>query len=406
MSGASLHTMHDIRDRTAITGVGWTALSKNSGRSASALATEAGLAAVADAGLETTDIDGLITFYWGQRDTPAPAELVAGLGLTSCRMSFCDSGGGAWACAAIAAAAMAVHAGMCRHVLVYRAANSRSGPPPPASTDLWPSGQRQWSEPFGATHAATLYGPYVSAYMDHYGIDNRDFAPLAVQQRANAALNRKAMMTEPISVDDHQSSPWIVHPFRRLDCSIWNDGGMAVVVSATADARRLAQTPVTIRAMAGGSLATPVKARTGRDRWALNALTLAPSLYENAGVTPADLDLAELYDPFTGMALLHIEQFGLTPAGRAPACVRDGELALDGRLPVNTNGGHLNEGNLAGLGHIIEAVQQLRADGVRDDHCDGAHDHDRDHCRQVRDPELALVGAESGDSALILRRAA
>ncbi|MEU9059208.1 hypothetical protein AB0D13_10105 [Streptomyces sp. NPDC048430] len=395
-----------LRDRTAVTGIGWTALTKNSGRSTLALATDAGLAAIADAGLEPTDIDGLVTFYWGPRDTPAPGEMVAALGLTSCTMAHCDSGGGAWACSAIAAAAMAVHSGMCRHVLVYRAANSRSGPPPPAGADLWPSGQRQWSEPFGATHAATLYGPYVTPYMEHFKVTNRDFAPLAVQQRAHAALNRKALMTEPITIDDHQNSPWIVAPFRRLDCSIWNDGAMAVVVSATADANRLARTPVTIRAVRGGSLATPVKARTSRNRWELNALTLAPALYEKAGVSAEDLDLAQLYDPFTGMALLHIEQFGLAPPGQAPARIRDGELALDGRIPVNTHGGHLSEGNLAGLGHLVEAVQQLRAEGVRDDLCEGPHDHDRRHCRQVRSPELALVGAESGDSGLILRRAA
>lgn len=402
-----MHLADDVmKDRTAISGVGWTALSKKSGRSVLSLATEAALQAVADAGLEPADIDGLVTWYWGLRDTPAPAELAASLGLPACRMSFCDSSGGAWAASAIAAAAMAVHAGLCRHVLVYRAANSRSEPGFLPGLDTWHSGQRQWNEPFGAQHPATLYGPHVSAWMHAHGLRNRDFAGLAVQQRANAALNRKALMREPITVDDHQKSPWVVEPFRLLDCSIWNDGAMAVVVSATEDARRLPSSLVTVRAVEGGTLGAPVRSRLGRRHWDLHAATLAPSLYRKAGIRAEDIDVAEIYDPFTGMALLHVEQFGLAAPGQAAARVRHGELALDGAVATNTHGGHLSEGNLAGLGHVVEAVQQLRAGGVRDDLCGGAHDYDRCRCRQVRDAEFALVGSESGDSALILRRAA
>lgn len=393
-----------IQDRTAISGVGWTQISKQSGRSAISLATEAALNAIADAGLDPTEIDGLGTFYWGWRDTPAPAELAGALGLKSCRMSFCDSSGGAFACAAIGAAAMAVHAGLCRNFLVYRAANSRSEAPP-VGADFWPSGHRQWSEPFGATHAATLYGPHVTAYMARYGIENHHFAPLAVQQRTHAALNRKAMMRKPITVEEHLSSPWIVYPFRLLDCSIFNDGAMAVIVSAAETVRASGRSLVTIRAIEGGTIGAPVKARSSRNYWELNASVAAPSLYAKAGITPSDLDLAELYDPFTGLTLLHMEQFGLCAPGQAAHSIAAGEFALDGRLPLNTHGGNLCEGNLAGLGHVVEAVQQLRAEGVRDDFCTGGHDYDRRHCRQVRDPEFALVCGETGDSAMILRRA-
>lgn len=393
-------------DRTAISGIGWTALMKKSGRSVLALATEASLNAIADAGLQPRDIDGLVTYYWGLRDTPAPAELANSLGLHHCRMSFCDSSGGAWAASAIAAAAMAVYAGLCRHVLVYRAANSRSEPGFLPGLDTWHSGQRQWNEPFGAAHPATLYGPHVSAHMHAHGLTNRDFAPLAVQQRANAALNRKALMKDPITVADHQASPWIVEPFRLLDCSVWNDGAMAVVVSATEDARRMRSSLVTIRAIEGGTLGAPVRSRLASDHWGLHAEAIAASLYRKAGLHVDDIDVAEVYDPFTGMALLHIEQFGLARPGQAAARVRGGELALDGAIPTNTHGGHLSEGNVAGLGHVVEAVQQLREGGVVDDLCTDGHDYHRCRCRQVRDPEFALVASESGDSALILRRGA
>ncbi|MGO4155530.1 thiolase C-terminal domain-containing protein [Cupriavidus sp. YAF13] len=149
-----------------------------------------------------------------------------------------------------------------------------------------------------------------------------------------------------------------------------------------------------------------MRSRIGPNHWDLHAGTLAQSLYRKAGIRAEDIDVAEIYDPFTGMALLHIEQFGLAPPGQAAARVRSGELALDGAIPTNTHGGHLSEGNIAGLGHVVEAVQQLREGGVRDDLCSTGHDYDRCRCRQVRNAEFALVGSESGDSALILRRGA
>lgn len=397
-------TENMMLDSAAISGVGWTALSKKSGRSVLSLATEASLKAIEDAGIDVRDVDGLVTYYWGMRDTPAPAELANSLGLDKCQFSVCDSSGGAWAASAISVAAMAVSTGLCRHVLVYRAANSRSEPGFLPGLDTWHSGQRQWNEPFGAQHPATLYGPHVSAYMHAHGLHNRDFASLAVLQRANAGLNRKALMTEPITVEDHQKSPWIIEPFRLLDCSIWNDGAMAVLVSATQDARTLRRSLVTIRAIEGGTLGAPVRSRLGANHWDLHAAMVAPSLYRKAGIRAQDIDVAEIYDPFTGMAMLHIEQFGLAPPGQAPAMVRGGEMALDGPIPINTHGGHLSEGNLAGLGHVVEAVQQLRDGGVVDDLCTEGHDYNRCRCRQVRNPEFALVASESGDSALILKR--
>ncbi|GAA3889274.1 lipid-transfer protein [Leifsonia kafniensis] len=392
-----------MMDRTAITGVGWTRMTKKSGESVLSLAVDASLDAISDAGLKPTDIDGLVTYYWGMRDTPAPAQMAEALGLISCRMSFCDSSGGAWAAAAIGAAAMAVYSGVCKHVLVYRAANARSEPMFLPGLDTWHSGQRQWNEPFGAQHPATIYGPHVSAWMQEHGLQNADLAPLSVLQRGNASLNRKALMTERITVTDHQESPWIVEPFRLLDCSIWNDGAVAVVVSATKDARK-GPSSVTIRAVAGGTTGAPVRRRNAAAHWEMNASALAPELYRLAGVKPSDIDLAEVYDPFTGVALMHIEQFGLCEPGTSPDRLRQGDFALDGPIPVNTHGGHLSEGTTAGLGHVVEAVQQLRGTGVRDDFCDGSHDHDRRYCRQVRDPEFGLVVSESGDSALILRR--
>jgi acetyl-CoA acetyltransferase len=397
-----------LRDQTAVTGIGCTTLSKNSGRSPLALATEACLAAIEDGGLTPPEIDGLVGFFWANRDPPSPQQLADSLGLADCQLAAYDCQGGGWSCAGVAIAAATIHAGLAKHVLVYKAWNGRSDPVlfgGAARADYWPTGVRQWTEPFGANHAAALLGPYVSAYLHRFGLTNRDFAELAVLQRRNALLNRKSMMTKPITVDEHQASPWVVEPFRFLDCSLTSDGGMAILVSSTRDARHMRRSPVLIRAASAGSLGPPTR-RLSADLWDMNVGRAAARLYGQAGMTVKDIDVAELYDPFTGMCLLHIEGYGIAAPGNAPTAIRAGELTLDGRVAVNTHGGHLSEAGMAGLGHVFEAVQQLRSEGVRDDYCEAAHDYDRAHCRQVRDAEVALVCGEAGDSALILRRAA
>jgi len=116
------------------------------------------------------------------------------------------------------------------------------------------------------------------------------------------------------------------------------------------------------------------------------------------------VSIAELYDPFTGMCMLHIEDFGLVPKGEVGAWVTAGQNGLDGETPVNTHGGLLSEGHMMGLNHVVEAVQQLRPHGVVDDLCDGPHTYDRTTCRQVRDPEIALLCGEGGGSGMLLRK--
>jgi acetyl-CoA acetyltransferase len=131
----------------------------------------------------------------------------------------------------------------------------------------------------------------------------------------------------------------------------------------------------------------------------------APQLYAGAGITPKDVDVAELYDPFTMMCMLHMEDFGLVPKGEVGGWVSAGKNGLDGEVPVNTHGGLLSECYAQGLNHVVEAVQQLRPGGVVDDLCEGPHTYDRTTCRQVRDPEIALTCGEGGQSSLLLRRA-
>jgi acetyl-CoA acetyltransferase len=385
-----------IKDQTAIVGIGWTKFSAKSGTSVANLAAEASLNAIADAGLSTADIDGIVTFCF-QSDTFSGRDLAAVLGLEQCNLLINERLGGGWACSAVASAAMAVYAGVCKNVLVFRAMNGRSERPALDPQRTLAVGQRQWTAPFGVYHAADTFGPYVTAHMARYGTTNLDFGHIAVSQRSHALLNKKAMLRKPLTLDEHQQSPWLTYPFRVLDTCLTTDGAVALIVTSVEHARDLPRAPVSIMALMGGSV-PPAHA------WETHAVRAAPRLYAAAGITSTAIDLAELYDPFTGMCLLHMEGFGLAPRGEGAAWVRAGQSGLDGQTPVNTHGGLLSEAYIHGLNHVVEAVQQLRPGGVVDDFCDGPHDYDRARCRQVRDAEIALVCAEAGDSSLILRR--
>jgi len=393
-------TEQAIKDKTAIAGIGWTAFTRNSGVTTLSLAAEASLKAIADAGLTPKEIDGVVSYFHKRPETQDVKDLVRGLGLDNCNFQFFSDGGGGWNCGAVLSAAMLVHAGICKNVLVFKALNRYSagrGARAARANDV--VGVDQFTTPFGQSHAAVSFGPYATAHMARYGTTTLDFAHLAVTERQHALLNTKAMMRPkgPITIEDHQNSRWIVYPFRLLDCCQESDGAVALVVTSTEHARDLKHAPVTIMSGVGG----PARHTHYDDT---NAARSAPLLYEGAGITPRDVSLAEIYDPFTFMCMTHIEDFGLVKKGEIGPWIREGHNRLDGDLPVNTHGGLLSEAHIHGLNHFIEAVQQLRPEGVIDDLCDGPHTYDRGVCRQVRNPEIALVCGECGDSAMLLRR--
>jgi 17-hydroxy-3-oxo-4-pregnene-20-carboxyl-CoA lyase len=385
-----------MREKTAIAGIGWTAFARGLGTSTKSLAAQASLNAVADAGLSVADIDGIVSFYWEKPDSPDPVEIAAALGIKNCNFSDFCSLGGTWSCGAVASAAMAVHADLCKHVLVYRAMNGYSNRA--VREPRSPSGLDQFTLPYGEVHAAAKYGHYATAHMARFGTTSLDFAHLAVTQRDHAMLNKKAVMREPLTLEAHQSSRWVVYPYRLLDCCIQTDGAVALIVTTAERARDLKQAPVYIMSMLSGLTVS-------EHQWQTNGVRAAPALFNAAGITPADVDLAELYDPFTFMCMTHMEDFGLVPKGEVGAWVRANHNSLDGKCPVNTHGGLLSESYVQGLNHVIEAVQQLRPGGVRDDLCNGPHTFDRTICRQVRDAEIALCCGEEGGSSLLLRRA-
>lgn len=388
-----------IKDKTAIAGIGWTAFTRKSGVTTLSLAAEASLKAIADSGLQVQDIDGVVSFFHKHPGTQIVRDLTRALGLEKCNFQFHSDGGGGWNCGAVLSGAMLVHAGVCKNVLVFKADNRYSaGRGARAERAHEVAGVDQFTTPFGAHHAAASFGPYATAHMARYGTTTLDFAHLAVTERKHAMLNRKAMMRKPMTIEDHQNSRWIIYPFRLLDCCQETDGAVALVITSAERARDLKHAPVTIMSGIGGS------GRTA-GLWETNGVNAAPLLYAGAGITPRDVSIAEIYDPFTFMCMTHIEDFGLVKKGEIGGWVTAGHNRLDGDLPVNTHGGLLSEGHIHGLNHFIEAVQQLRPEGVVDDLCEGPHSYDRATCRQVRNPRIALVCGEGGGSAMLLRRA-
>ncbi|MGW5154260.1 lipid-transfer protein [Nonomuraea wenchangensis] len=353
--------------RAAVAGIGATEFSKESGRSELRLAAEAVLAALDDAGLSPADVDGLVTFSQDANQEIAVAR-EAGVGdLTY--FSRVEYGGGA-ACATVAHAAMAVATGMARTVVCYRAFNERSGRrfgQPDARLGGQPTSQgleMSWHVPFGLMTPAAWVAMFARRYMHTFGAMSADFGRVAVAMRRHAATNPAAWFHgRPITLEEHQSSRWIVEPLRLLDCCQESDGAVALVVTSAERARDLRRSPAVIAAAAQGSAAGQLM-MTSYYRDDMSGLpemgVVGRRLWEMSGLSPSDIRIAILYDHFTPFVLAQLEELGFCGRGEAPAFIADGGIELDGRLPVNPHGGQLGEAYIHGMNGIAEAVRQIR----------------------------------------------
>jgi len=353
-----------IAGRTAIAGIGATEFSKDSGRSEMRLAVEAASMALADAGISPSEVDGLCTF---SMDSNEEIEVARNLGAGDLTFfSRIHYGGGA-ACATVHQAAMAVASGEANVVVAYRALNGRSWGRFGLSIHNKPSAERihyGWYTPYGLTTPASWVAMFAQRYLHATGATTDDFGRVAVAHRAFAATNPKAWFHDrPITLEDHQTCRWIVEPLRLLDCCQESDGGVAVIVTSLERARDLASTPVVIRASAQGSGAGQEE-MTSYYRDDLTRIpeaeVVARRLWERSGVTPADVQTAVIYDPFTPFVLMQLESFGFCAPGEAGAFVRERGIGPGGALPVNTNGGQLGEGYIHGMNGIAEGVRQIR----------------------------------------------
>jgi acetyl-CoA acetyltransferase len=364
-------TKHAYARKTAIVGIGATEFSKESGRSELQLALEACAAACTDAGVEPSQVNGLTTFTM---DTNPETEIMRGLGIDELtHFSRIPFGGGA-PCATVQYAAMAVAAGVADFVLCYRAFNERSGRRFGAGVQDRPAGvtaeaaQFAWTSPYGLLTPASWVAMFASRMMHEYGVTSEDFGRIAVADRRHAATNPAAFFYEqPITLEDHQASRWIVEPLHLLDCCQETDGGQAFLVTTTDRARDLDKPPVVIEAAAQG-MADDQHMMRSFFRESLVGLpemgTCARQIWETSGLGPDDVATAVLYDHFTPFVLAQLEEFGFCGPGEAKDFIADGAIEIGGRLPVNTHGGQLGEAYLHGMNGVAEGVRQVRGTSV------------------------------------------
>ena len=362
---------NSVGGKAAIVGIGATEFSKDSGRSEMSLASEAVAAAIADAGLTPADIDGMVTY---STDNNPDVEIARHVGIGSLRhFSRVHYGGGA-ACGTIVMAAMAVATGVADAVVCYRAFNERSGRRFGAGVQDLPMAataeraQFSWTTPFGLLTPASWVAMVARRYMHLYGATSEDFGRVAVAGRKHAANNPKAWFHgQPITLEEHQASRWIVDPLHLLDCCQESDGGQALVVTSVERARDLPNKPAVVVAGAQGA---------GHEQWTMTSFyrddiaqlpemkVVADELWSSSGLRPSDIQTAILYDHFTPYVLMQLEEFGFCERGEARNFIADGALEIGGRLPTNTHGGQLGEAYIHGMNGIAEAVRQVRGTSV------------------------------------------
>ncbi len=354
----------------AIVGVGQTEFSKAAGRGETQLAAEAILAAVADAGLTTDDIDGLVSYTI---DPVEETELVRTIGTPEVHWSSRVPYGGGGSQGVILHAAAAVAAGVADCVVAYRAVKARSGSrfgraevSGRAVTQHSGTTAGQWCAPYGILTPASWMSLNATRYMHASGATSADFGRAVVQMRAYAATNPNAhFFGRPITLEEHQASRWIAEPCIRLfDCCQETDGAVALVITGR-DRAQDSRAPVVVRAAAtAGIFEEEIASNHYRPDLAVmdSSIVLGRRLFDDSGIRREDVDVAMIYDAFSPILFMQLEGLGFCPFGDAKDFVADGQLGPGGTLPCNTNGGLIGEGYIHGLNLTTEAVRQLRGE--------------------------------------------
>jgi len=383
---------NSVETTTAVTGIGQSDVGRRLGIDPLSLTLDACMEAIADAGLRVEDIDGLSTYPGPGSGGPGFNGANAYEVIDAMRLSvdWYDSGMETpGQLGSVMKAVMAINAGFATHVLCYRSvwegsAQGTGGRQLGAAQATRASGFAQWTSPYGSLSAGNWIALYAQAHMDRYGTTSEQLGQIAVNARRNAALNPKAIYTDPMTLDDYLASRMITTPLRLFDCDAPCDGATAFVISRRDAAKDTASTPITIEAM-GSALHDRAAWDQFSDLTRSVGSAAADQMWSRTDLTPQDVDLAELYDGFSILALLWLEAMRLVPFGEAGSFLEGGaNIARDGILPLNTHGGQLSAGRLHGYGFFHEAVTQLRGEG-------GA--------RQVTStPTVAAVAAGGGNT--------
>lgn len=361
--------------KVAIAGIGQTAFVRAgaSGRSAFSLACEAVLHACTDAGIDAKELDGFATYggYGEVLETTDPYTLAQTLGVKQMRFADRYPGGGESLAATIHHAAMAIEAGVCEIVVCWRSLSGRlvkiaSTAPSHAVAVAGNAGFRtDFLHPFGALVPFQYYAMQARRHMIDFGTTSRQFGAIAVSQNRNAQRNPKALQYgNPITIDDHQRSPMISDPYRRYDCTFEADGACAAIVVSASRARDLRQPAAYLLGAAEGSGIPDQMYNQLRHQGNWNTAGMekvAHDVFERAGIGPQDIDVAQIFETFSGQAILALEDFGFCQRGEGGPFVESGAILYEGgSIPCNTAGGGLSEGYLHGFNNLLEGVRQIR----------------------------------------------
>jgi len=381
--------MSTLKDQTAIVGIGETPFAKRLEESEKKLAVRAILAALDDAGIAPSEVDGLSSYTMETNDEVEIAKNV-GFGDISF-FSQVGYGGGAGP-ATVGHLAMAVASGQCRVGVAWRSRKRGSGQRPWAGA-LQPSVSATFTRPFGLLRPVDEIAMLTRRYMHEYGATREHLANIAIAVRRMANRNPGAMMYErELTREQYMAARWISEPLCLFDNCLETDGALACVLVSAERARDCPHPPVYLHAFGQG---LPSQLHTMVNYWSEDPLagpawTCARQLFRSSDIRPEDIAVAQLYDAFTPLIPLSLEGYGFCKRGEGAAFTEHGAIERGGRLPVNTSGGGLSEAYVHGFNLINEGVRQMR--GVS--------------CNQVPGAESCLVTAGEGvpTSALLLRR--
>jgi acetyl-CoA acetyltransferase len=379
-----------LKDAAAVVGIGETPFAKKLEGSEKKLACQAILAALDDAGIAPSEVDGLSSYTMETSDEVEIAKTIGAGDVTF--FSQIGYGGGAGP-ATLGHLAMAIATGQCRVGVAWRSRKRGSGARPWTNVAQQLPVPAAWTRPFGLLRPVDEIALLTRRYMHEFGATREHLANVALAVRRMANRNPRAIMYErELTREEYMASRWVSEPLCLFDNCLETDGALACVLVPAERARDCRQPPVYVHAFGQG---LPAQMQTMVNYWCDDPLrgpawTCAEQLYRNSDIRPRDIQVAQLYDAFTPLVPLSLEGYGFCARGEGAAFTEDGALEAGGRLPVNTSGGGLSEAYVHGFNLINEGVRQMRGTSVN----------------QVKDADACLVTGGEGvpTSAVLLRR--